>query len=115
MSLEFRILNTVTFQSFECQQCAPPPPLPHPALFLFLSTEKSLNNNNKELEVDRKSVGKPGNKQERSSVFAVFKKVHINSPAGLEAALWLNHSHRICDICVFFLCILSYQTSKNLV
>lgn len=75
---------------------------PHssPTSFIFISLfkEKALNNNNTELEVDRKSVGKPGQNQERSSVFAVFKKVHFTSSAGLEAALSPNHSHRISDI-----------------
>lgn len=44
---------------------------------LLSRAEKALNNNNKELEVDRKSVGKPGQNQERSSVFAVFKKIWL--------------------------------------
>lgn len=78
------------------------PTCPHssPTSFIFISLfkEKALNNNNKELEVDRKSVGKPGQNQERSSVFAVFKKVKFTSSAGLEAALSPNHSHRISDI-----------------
>lgn len=59
-------------------------------LFFFFFKEKALNNNNKEVEVDRKSVCKPGQKEERSSVFAVFKKVQIT--AG-EVALYPNHNH----------------------
>lgn len=90
------------------------PMCPHssPTAFIFISLfkEKALNNNNKELEVDRKSVGKPGQNQERSSVFAVFKKVQFTSSAGLEAALSPNHSHRISDIS--FLCIPIYQINK---
>lgn len=59
---------------------------PTPFIFVFLFKEKALNNNNKELEVDRKSVGKPGQNQERSSVFAVFKKVQFTSSAGPDSA-----------------------------
>lgn len=54
------------------------PTLPtHLSFFCFFFKEKALNNNNK--EVDRKSVCKPGQNQERSSVFAVFKKVQMTA------------------------------------
>lgn len=53
----------------------PPTLPPHLSFFFFFFKEKAINNNNKEVEVTRKSVCKQGQNQERSSVFAVFKKV----------------------------------------
>lgn len=67
----------------------------HLYFFPFKNKKKALNNNEKELEANRKSISEPGDTQERSSVLVVFKKVNDVSSVGLVYTKWFEH--HICS------------------